>query len=154
MKLLLLLQLGFEVVILVLFFVILYRLRRENRNEPVDERLQNYQALLADADKMTKQFDEQLAEKKRLIKELNTKLDEKAMSMAVLLKRAEAIGSNPAVERIGGVKPTNLSRREEDVLRLAAEGHGTRDIAGRLSIPKEEVKLVLKLQNKSNAISV
>lgn len=152
MKLLMISQVALEIIILIFFVVIVYRLRRENRKELMDHRLRTYQALLADADKMTRQFDRQLAEKKRLIKTLNTKLEEKAVNMSVLLNRAESIGATAMIHTDHAGEPRVLSRRERDVMRLAAKGHGPQDIAGALSIPKEEVKLVLKLQQKVAAM--
>jgi len=70
-----------------------------------------------------------------------------------LLQRADALLSSHAQQAADAeCNPLSLNSQESQIIALAGEGHDLEEIAKRLSIPKEEVKLVLDLKQKLSQI--
>jgi hypothetical protein len=106
-------------------------------------------------------FDEQIKEKKRLIRELNDALDSRIISINLLLSRSDALqkrleerqnrvnlSSFPA-----GTPDLNTSSfavldQQNQIIELFQRDVGVDAIAQRLSVPKGEVQLVIDLKKK------
>jgi len=149
LKLLILAQIGIDVIIVAFFVFLIKKLKYSNNKHPLEKPMEVFESLLTEADKTADQFKEQLEEKHHLINKLNEQLDKRIISLNVLLNRADVLLSsqgNKAVEAEG--KPISLDHPQTDIIQLAQKGHGVDKIADLLSIPKEEVKLVLDLKKK------
>ncbi len=115
-------------------------------------------------------FDDQIKEKKRLIKELNEALDSRIISVNLLLSRADA-QQRKLQERRDRLEqqqkmsqeyaPPNLSSPPENhqvddqqnrILALYYQNVDIDTIASKLSIPKGEVRLVIDLKEKFMAM--
>ncbi len=107
-------------------------------------------------------FDEQIKEKKSLLKKLNDALDSRVISINLLLSRADAL-QNKLEERQNTMKQSLLSAQERSVPKQASnavldqqnqiikmynQNINIDSIAERLSIPKGEVQLVIDLKKK------
>jgi hypothetical protein len=153
LKLLILAQLGIDVIIIILFVFFIRRLRYPNKTNPVPEGVKIFESLLTEADSVAGQFKEQMEEKHRLVKSLSEQLDKRIISLNVLLNRADVLLSSHHKEAVDDDhKPFPPSTQQTEILELAEQGRNSEEIAGILSIPKEEVKLVLDLKNKLSQI--
>lgn len=109
--------------------------------------------LLKDAGEAAKQFEAQLMEKKRLVRELNEQLDTRIISLNLLLRRAEF---HLAAEGKGAGKGNRPGRHvydiQQEIISLGEKGLGEQDIAERLGISEGEVTLVLELKRKFDSL--
>lgn len=153
LKLLIFLQICIDAGIVIAFIFFIKRLKTRNEDSPVKDGLKIFESVLADAEKTAAQFNRQLEEKNQLIHKLSRQLDQKIMSINVLLNRADAMlaGRSPAGTPLE--KPLVSNRQGEEIIRLAKEGRDLDTIAETLSIPKEEVRLVLDLNKKIARLS-
>ena len=148
LNLLVFLQIGMDVAIFVAFVFLIKRFRTLNREIVMPEGLKTIESVLTDADKIAAEFKEQLKEKDHLIQTLNQQLDKKIMSINVFLTRADVLIEES--QRIQGENAvaTFSNHQDKEIIKLASEGRNPDYIANVLSLPKEEVKLVLTLRKK------
>lgn len=143
LKVLVFLQLAMDVAIVMLFVLLLRRWKMKDNPSHLEEKVERFSSLLRDADRAAKSFETQLAEKKHLITQLQQQMDEKILYFNGLLNRAGALQRNPASEAGDG------ALTEEKIVSMARQGHGLKEIADTLAVPKEEVKLVLDLKKSA-----
>jgi len=152
-QLLMFAQIGIDIIIVVFFILFIRRLRYSNRGKSSDKTVRMLESLLADADKIAQQFKVQLEEKHHLIRRLNEQLDKRIASLNGFLQRADALLSSYAHQAADAeCNPLSLNSHERQIIALAGEGYALEEIAKRLSIPEEEVKLVLDLKQKLSQI--
>ncbi len=150
MELLILTQIGIDIVVVSIFIVLIKRLRSIHRNSVSHNDLKEYESLLIEADKVSARFKEQLEEKQRLIMRLTKQLDKKIMSLNVNLNRADAL-LHPNLTANGDRHFVSAQDSQKKIMNLAHEGCTPENIADTLAIPKEEVLLVLDLnKNRPN----
>lgn len=152
LKFLIFAQIGIDIAVIVIFILLIRKLRSLNRDSFLNEGLKMYESLLSDAGVMSGQFNEQLTEKKHLIKKLNEKLDEKIMSLKMLLNRADGLLSNHNQHDVFKDDKALFNSKEEEIVKLAEEGRDLENIADTLSISQGEVMLVLDLKKKISQI--
>lgn len=108
-----------------------------------------FESLITDAGKMATQFEEQLTEKHRVIKKLNEQLDTRITKLNLSFNRADLLLSSHGKGNVeADDKGVSLKKKEEEIAVLAGKGHKIEEIATKLSIPKEEVSLVLDLKRR------
>ena len=153
LQLLMFAQIGIDIIIIVVFIFVVRRLRYPNKGKSFDKTVRILESLFTDADKIAQQFKVQLEEKHHLIKRLNEQLDKRIGSLNGLLQRADALLLSHAQQAPDAEwNPLSLNGQERQIIALAGEGYDIEEIAKRLSIPKEEVKLVLDLKQKLSQI--
>jgi len=117
--------------------------------------------LVTESRKAALSFDEQIKEKKRLLKELNDALDSRIISINLLLSRADAL-QNKLEERQNQARQSfplpndfNLKSSSEavidqqnQIIKMYNQNFDIDAIAQRLLIPKGEVQLVIDLKKK------
>ncbi len=118
--------------------------------------------LMFDARKTAEQFDGQIREKKRLLKELNEALDNRIININLLLSRAQAQQEKlekqppPAAPVMPRISPmpaaagggASMLDQQHQIIRMYDGGIDPDTIAQQLSIPKGEVELVIDLKKK------
>jgi uncharacterized protein YoxC len=146
-------QIAIDIAIVILFIFMIRRFRHNSRAKVFDKAVKILESLLTDADKLTQQFNDQLEEKHRLIKKLNAQLDSRINGLTMLLQRADTILSSP-LQGVADSQGTlhSLNTQAQEIMGLANSGCRLEEIAERLSIPKEEVKLILDLREKLSRI--
>ena len=121
--------------------------------------------LVTESRKAALSFDEQIKEKKRLLKELNDALDSRIISINLLLSRADAL-QNKLEERQNQTRQSfplandfNLKSSSEavidqqnQIIEMYNQNFDIDSIAQRLSIPKGEVQLVIDLKKRFTAM--
>ncbi len=148
LKLLIFVQICIDFAIIIVFIFLLRRLAALNKDSSMHKGLQIFESVLTDAEKAAAQFNRQLEEKKELINKLNTKLEQKIMSINVLLNRADALLKDHLKAGDDQKKPAVSSSQEGEIIKLAKEGRDLATIADTLAISKGEVMLVLDLKTK------
>jgi hypothetical protein len=153
-QVLILAQIGIDIGIVILLLFIIRRFRHSSRAKAFHKAVTILESLLTDADKLAHQFDDQLEEKHRLIKKLNEQLDSRINGLTMLLQRTDTMLSSP-LQGVADSQGTlhSLNTQAQEIMGLANNGYGLEEIAERLSIPKEEVKLILDLKEKLSQIS-
>ncbi len=141
-----------EVSILASLVIILFFVRRALRMAPpkkakgltqsrksLETNLQKINQLLKESESLTQDFTNNLAEKREIIKKLMESLDEKIRGLNLLLEKIE--GKIPP--------PGPVAKGKEGsgpVVKMALAGCGVSDIARRLGLSQEEVRLILDLR--------
>lgn len=110
-------------------------------------------------------FDEQVKEKKRLVRELNDALDSRIISINLLLSRADALQkkleekqalSNHSFSLPKGVNihpsSSGVVDQQNQIIEMYRQNLDMDTIAQRLSVPKGEVQLVIDLKKKFMAM--
>jgi len=118
------------------------------------EIIEMLEPLVKESRKAALSFDEQIKEKKRLIKELNDALDSRIISINLLLSRADALQrklearqSRPNLESSSTTSVAVFDQQNE-ILEMYTQNFDIDSIAQRLSIPKGEVQLVIDLKKR------
>lgn len=122
--------------------------------------IQMLEPLMQEAHKTAIRFDEQIKEKKRLLKELNDALDTRIININLLLSRAETLHKKleekpkqpsqmPAAAK-APLYPSSQSvvDQQNEIIALYNNQTDIDSIAQQLSIPKGEVQLVIDLKKK------
>lgn len=148
-KYLILMQIGMDIAIFAVFVFLISRLRTLNRSASLPRGMETMASVLAEADKTAEQFKKQLEEKKELMKTLGEQLDNKIMSINVLLNRADVLFEKNERCNVETTPQAFPCRKEKEIVELHRKGHRPDQIADSLSISKEEVKLVLELKQKN-----
>ncbi len=146
-------QIAIDIAIVFFIIILIRKLRPLNSGKSLREGTKIFESLLTDADKISSQLRIELGEKHKLIKDLNEKLDNRIMSLNVLLNRADALLSPDDKGQVGiNNNPVFLKGQEKEILRLAKDGLDLEQIAQVLAIPRGEVELVLVLKKKLSQI--
>lgn len=105
-------------------------------------------------------FDEQIKEKKRLIKKFNDALDSRIISINLLLSRADSLQKRLEAKqdkvnetlfvmpKRQEIKTSAVLDQQNQIIKLYNQDFDVDSIAQKLSIPREEVQLVIDLKNK------
>jgi uncharacterized protein YoxC len=146
-------QFGIDIAIIVLLLFVIWRFRHRSRAKAFDKASKILESLLTEAEKLAQQFNDRLEEKHRLIKKLNEELESRMNGLTMLLQRADTMLSAP-LRGVADSQGTlhSLNTQAQEIIGLANSGSGLEEIAERLSIPKEEVKLILDLREKLSQI--
>lgn len=126
-----------------------------------DSVIQMLEPILREGRRTALTFDEQIKEKKRLIKELNDALDNRIINMNLLLSRAEVQQKkmlerqhdNPFTPR--QISPPDMSQNQDmgfdqqnQIIDMYDQQFDIDTIAQKLSIPIGEVRMVIDLKKK------
>lgn len=126
-----------------------------------------FEPLLEESKQTALRFDEQIKEKKRLIKELNDALDSRIISINLLLSRADSqqkkledrqsrIREQHEISTAFTSNTDPLNAQVDDqqnrILSLYYQSLDVDTIARKLSIPKGEVQLVIDLKERFDAM--
>ena len=133
------------------YFLKNYGRPEENKTlhkQPAEQIMSLLEPLLEEAETSARIFESQILEKKRLIHNLNEKLDNRIISLTLLLNRADAtIAKTPE-----GHGNLDLADTQEAILTLYNEGRHVSDISRDLSVSEQEVDLVVGLKKKFQAM--
>ncbi len=145
---------GIDIIFFVFFIILIRRLSYLKRKDKVLEKeIKVFESLIKDADKMAGQFTEQLKAKYQFVKKMNDQLDKRIASLNILLNRSDIILSS--VKELPENKRTGpAASRQNEILALAQKGYDTEKIAGKLSIAKGEVMLVLNLKKPAPVLGL
>ena len=112
--------------------------------------------LVKESKKIALTFEEQIKEKKRLIKELNDDLDSRIISINLLLSRADALQKNMEEKqnqsRFQTSSASTVFDQQNQIIDMYNQNFDVDSIAQKLSIPKGEVLLVIDLKKKFVAL--
>ena len=140
--------------------------KEREENDPVSDTASDIMELLEPLVKDSRdaaiQFDEQIKDKKRLIKSLNDALDSRIININLLLSRADAMQKKIEERQAeSGRMLADLSREEtvvvsagalenqqHQILKMYHQNYDIDTIAQELSIPRGEVQLVVDLKKK------
>jgi len=157
LELLILVLIVTDFIIIVYFIVLTRKLKFFNSADSFDKQIKIFESLLVDADKISDSLRKEQKEKHQTIKDFNAKLDKRIAGLKVLLARADtelysfnkklvdAAGKGEGDTNKAAVSPVS---RGKEIIKLAGKGCNIEKIAGTLSIPREEVKLILDLNKK------
>lgn len=137
--------------LLVVFFVFYLRslkakMQDDSSRESVRRIIAIIEPVVKDARETAETFEKQIAEKKRLISDLNRNLDNRIISLNLLANRAEAC-CRFEPENPGG-ETSHVYEQQNAILELHEKGLESTEIASKLSLPRGEVDLVIDLKKK------
>ncbi len=140
--------------------------KEREENDPVSDTASDIMELLEPLVKDSRdaaiQFDEQIKDKKRLIKSLNDALDSRIININLLLSRADAMQkkieerqaesgrmlADLSREETVAVSAGALENQQHQILKMYHQNYDIDTIAQELSIPRGEVQLVVDLKKK------
>lgn len=143
--------------ILLLLGLLVYFIRhtRSARNESpgipesAGKVIELMEPLIREAESTARMFEEQIMEKKKLIRGLNDKLESRIISLNLLLNRAEAcLSRSMDVIDDDRIPADKISDTQEAILDLFRKGLSPQDISRELSVSGQEVALVISLKKK------
>ena len=144
------LQLFIDLILVTLVFYLLKSLKtmmqRDVSKEVYEEVVKMIEPLLIESKQVSTEFETQLQEKRKTIRELNETLDKRIISLNLLSNRAAK--SFSALRENLSSGPAHVLDQQEAILDLYEKGADTETIAKKLSMPKAEVDLVLDLKKK------
>lgn len=120
--------------------------------------------LVKEADSAAISFDQQIRDKRSLIRGLNDSLDSRIISINLLLSRAESTLSRATnvsdmaprtstpLMHAGSSPGEDVFDQQKSIVALYDKGFNVDAIASRLSMPKGEVQLVISLKKKFMAM--
>jgi len=149
---LILLQVAIDFIIFIMFILLIRRLRFADKDSSLNAKLKLYEALLADANNMSLKFNEMLQEKK-IVKTLSAHLEKKVKSINSMLNRTDALLIKNRIGNQDACDKDSFKNHQEEIVQLAKEGFDLDYIADYLSVPKEEVMLVLDLKKRISRLS-
>ncbi len=118
--------------------------------------VETLEPLVKESKKAALAFDEQIQEKKRLIKELNDALDSRIISINLLLSRADALQKKmeekQSQSRFQSSSASMVFDQQNQIIDMYNQNFDVNSIAQKLSIPKGEVLLVIDLKKKFAAM--
>ena len=138
-----------DVLIVIVFVVFLWKSRTLNIEEDLQKKIKVFESLLGDVDHMSIHLEKNMAEKYLFLKQLNEKIDQRVARLQKLLEKADktivAMENNERPITSGKKALTELNQ-EDQILQMVNDGVEMEEIAGRLSIPRGTVKLVMELK--------
>lgn len=133
--------------------------QRDNACQSAADIMEMVEPLVKEAGDVAGDFEIQIQEKKRLIRELNDALDSRIISINLLLSRADALNrkmeKKQQQSRLTQEYPSSQTVMPDQQNRIVEMYHQSIDmetIAQRLSIPKGEVQLVIDLKERFKAM--
>jgi hypothetical protein len=148
---------AFQIVVdLVLVILILYLLRtirtglhRDISRSAAENLTQMIEPFLLEAKSASASFEKQLMEKSKLINTLNSRLDNKIITLNLLLNRTDDRLETAFDKPVNStVRKTHVVDQQNRIVELYQNGADAETIAKELSLPKGEVELVLDLKSK------
>ena len=136
-----------DILIVIVFVALLLKNRNLNIEEDLQKKMDVFESLLLDADQMAIHMKKNLEEKYRVLKNLEDNFDQRIQRLEHLMDIADKkiISFDTAVHE----KPVSSELTQvKQILLMVKQGLDLEDIAGRLSIPRGTVKLVLELNKK------
>jgi DNA-binding NarL/FixJ family response regulator len=146
LKFLIFTQIGIDIVIIIVFILLIKKISFFKRNSSLNKGLDKYESMLCDAVRISEQFKDQLEEKKHMIKMINQHLEKRITSLNMMLNRTDALLFHN--RQYDNLDRGSLDNQKKQILKLEKQGHSSEQIADTLSIPREEVMLVLELKKK------
>ena len=145
-------QIIIDIVLLLLFFYLI-RMTNSPRSvnvaaNTVNKLTEAIEPLLRDAERAAAEFESQLKEKHRIIRKLNEYLDDRIISLNLLLNRSELYSEDLQEKNKTSQPKPHVVDQQKLILRLAQKGLDSESIAKKLSISVGEVELVLDLKKK------
>jgi DNA-binding NarL/FixJ family response regulator len=145
-------QIIIDIVLLLLFF---YLIRMTNSPRSVNistntvgKLTEAIEPLLRDAERVATAFESQLKEKHQIVRKLNEHLDDRILSLNLLLNRAELYNKEFHEQDKKSQPKSRVANQQKLIVRLAQQGLDSESIAKKLSISVGEVKLVLDLKKE------
>ncbi len=138
-----------DVLIVIVFVVFLWKNKALNIEEDLQKKIEVFESLLVDVDHMSIHLKKNLGEKYLFLKQLDEKIDQRITQLQNLLERADKIIVAMEVnekERGNENKVLPELSQEYQILQMVNDGLDLEEIAGRLSIPRGTVKLVMELK--------
>jgi len=144
--------------------------RRQKAMKSAEDIIGMLEPLVLESRKAAESFESQIKDKKNLIKNINDSLDSRIISINLLMSRAESVKEKLENQRMdaahppslrpgtGGFVPDNLQGnvldQQNSIVDLYNRGFDAEAIASRLSMPRGEVKLVIDLKEKFQAMEL
>ena len=137
-----------DILIIIVFVGFLWKNRSLNIEEDLQKKMDVFESLLVDADQMAIHMKKNLEEKYRALKNLEENFDQRIHRLEDLMDIADRriVSFDTAVHEKSVSSQLILV---DQILLMIRQGLDLEDIAGRLSIPRGTVKLVLELNKKS-----
>ena len=139
--------------LLIIFFVVLMKQLKAGKSKRASSDAEPWprglEPLLKEAEKVAGQFETQLKEKQRLVRRLNEHLDNRIISLNLLLSRAEVCLASHGNESWGkNGQHKHVYDLQQEIIGLGENGLAPQEIANRVGISEGEVTLVLELKRK------
>ncbi len=145
-------QLVVDIVLLFLCVYLVRAIKHRSSGDIADKtvgRLREVmEPVLRDAEKVAKEFESQLKTKQQTIRKLNEYLDDRTISLNLLLNRAELYMEESQEKDKKTASKLHVVDQQKEIIALAQKGLDSEKIAKQLSISVGEVELVLNLKKK------
>ncbi len=138
-----LIQIALDIGLFVCLALLVLWLRRGPEGPHGRRLYKNTEEFLAASEELAARFEENLNQKRALVRELVQELEAKTKEMKRLLAQAEE--SSPLAAFKANPNPPGPSDKEAQVLRLFRQGRSAAQIATQMRLPRGEVEVILSL---------
>jgi F0F1-type ATP synthase membrane subunit b/b' len=138
LKLVVLALIFIDVFIVVVFFVLIWKLKHFHVEDTLRQKIDTLESLLGEADQLSKHLLNTLEEKHQILTQMDEKFEQRIERLGRLTVRAE--------QTAGSLETVTQDRQ---IHQLHQKGMEPETIAQKLSIPREKVTLVLNMQKNS-----
>ena len=133
----LIIQILADIIIIAIMFYILKQIKYINYCD-IEKVTGMLEQLCEDSKRLSLEFEKNLNEKKMIINSIISQIDNRILK----LKELSALYNFDSNE-----KKINISKQSNEIIELLNRGKSIEDIAKELSLPKEEVKLVVDFKS-------
>ena len=126
-----------DLFILILFFVLVWKLKHFDVENMFNQKIQTLETLLTDADQLSGTLLKTLEDKHLILQQMDVKFEQRIARLELLMDQADqTAGSLEAVTT------------EQQIHQFFQDGMTLEEIAETLAVPREKVTLVLNMQKK------
>jgi len=148
------LQLGIDVFLVGLFVYGIVKIRSLNLPYDIGKLLDHVQNLLQDADRLAKLYQQGVEDKKRFIQTVDARTTDRIRELDAAMRQSAGLLKQGLVQEEKRQSAACGRELEERIAAMDEAGNDLETIAAALSLPREKVKLVLKLKGRRPAAAV
>lgn len=137
-----------DLIVLGAFILFMKKVKNRAHEEKLMKATDMLESIVTDAGQAAQQLREELEKKQELMRRLNAQMDERIMGMRSLCNKTQNLLRAATEAPRSETAVASLTGREKKIIALARTGRGTDEIAGHLALAREEVELVLGLENR------
>ena len=156
LKTYIIIQLVIDLIFIVGVLFFLLRVRKDLEYKIVTQSFSSLKKIifpfLSEAKKVSEEFDFQVKEKRKIVKQLNETMEAKITSLNFMISRADAIVNTMSVKENLN-EEQHLENAEEKIITLYEKGYSNSEISEITGVTEGEVSIIVSLRQKIDSLS-
>jgi len=156
LKTYIIIQLVIDLIFIVGVLFFLLRVRKDLEYKIVTQSFSSLKKIifpfLSEAKKVSEEFDFQVKEKRKIVKQLNETMEAKITSLNFMISRADAIVNTMSLKENLN-EEQHLENAEEKIITLYEKGYSNSEISEITGVTEGEVSIIVSLRQKIDSLS-